>query len=158
MKPKPTVGRIVLYVMSAQDALEINRRRTNSETIGSRMKEGSWPPGAQAHIGTKVEEGDILPAQVVRVLATDGPENPVNLKVNLDGTDQFWATDRFENSEKLPGTWHWMEYQIQKATEESKTETEPEDETGSEPEGETGTETESSDPVDETQTGEESGD
>jgi hypothetical protein len=105
---KITPGRIVLYVLSQDDADQINRRRTNGASIAERIKQDKWPCGAQAHIGNTVSAGDIYPAVAVRVSgATDEPS--VNLQVLLDGSDNYWATSRHEVASKLQGTWHWPE-------------------------------------------------
>lgn len=101
-------GRIVYYVLSAQDAEAINRRRTSSGSILDRMQSEppTWPAGAQAHLGNQVYEGDICPAMVVGVWSQDSGCS--NLKVALDGTDEYWATSRNRDDDKRPGTWHWM--------------------------------------------------
>ncbi len=105
---KITPGRIVLYVLSEQDAEEINRRRTNPESIRERHVRGVWPAGAQAHIGNPVEPGQTYPAIVVRVWDAGGDINPaINLKVLLDGNDDYWARSRLPNELKTEGTWHW---------------------------------------------------
>lgn len=103
---KPTIGRIVCYVLSEQDAFEINRRRTTSEAIARRVGNGTWPNGAQAHIGNSVQPGEILPAFVVRVWGSDETSS-VNLQVFLDGNDTFWACSRNPDAFGAPGTWHW---------------------------------------------------
>jgi len=82
----PTVGRIVNYKLSEQDAHEITRRRTNSVLIKEQIKEGKWPLGAQAHIGNPVKEGDVLPMIITAVWS----ETCVNGQVILDGTDSLW--------------------------------------------------------------------
>jgi hypothetical protein len=99
-------GRVVYYVLSAKDAEEINRRRTTPGSIAQAMEEGTWTVGAQAHVGSEVHEGDVLPAQVIRIWSQE--TGNVNLKVNLDGSDTFWATTRAYTESKNPGTWHWM--------------------------------------------------
>lgn len=94
----PTIGRIVHYRLSAQDAEQIMRRRTDGHSIAMRMKiEGShpelraWPAGAQAHIGNDVKEGDTFPMLVVKMWG-DTPTSAVNGQVFLDGNDVLWAT------------------------------------------------------------------
>jgi hypothetical protein len=99
-------GRIVYYVFDAQDADAINRRRTTSEDIAARIAKNTWPLGAQAHIGTPVNAGDVQPAQVVRV--HDAGAGVVNLSVALDGSDTYWVTDVAYSEDARPGTWHWM--------------------------------------------------
>lgn len=97
-------GRIVYYVFDAKSAAEVNRRRTTGESIKNRINEGSWPLGAQAHIGPAVIHGDICPAMVV------GRPNDtsVNLKVMLDAADDYWAQNVTFDTERRDGTWHWM--------------------------------------------------
>lgn len=92
---KPTLGRIVLYVLTAADAESINASRGDELT---------------PQRGNRAEEGQIFPSMVVAVWA-DGENPPTNLKVQLDGTDAYWATSRHMSDDKTPGTWHWMEYQ-----------------------------------------------
>jgi hypothetical protein len=103
---KITIGRTVLYVLSDEDAKQINRRRTDSGSISDRIKLEKWPLGAQAHIGNPVGAGDIRPAVAVRVFG-EGDKPPVNLQVLLDGNDVYWATSRAEDAAKTQGTWHW---------------------------------------------------
>lgn len=98
-------GRIVYFVFNEQQAAEVMRRRTNAASIADRIKTKEWPVGAQAHIGNDVKVGDILPAQVLRVWGESGCSN---LKVQLDGSDEYWATSVNFNESKQPGTWHWM--------------------------------------------------
>jgi len=76
---KPTIGRIVHYRLSAQDAQEITSRR-----------------GVRAHAneflrGNSVKEGDTFPAMIVHVWG-EAPESAVQLQVFLDGNDTHWAT------------------------------------------------------------------
>ena len=110
-------GRIVYFVFDAGRAAEAQRRRTSSQSILARMKattpavEGgapaivAWPAGAQAHIGNEVKAGDIYPAMVLRVWGESGCSN---LKVMLDGSDEYWATSINFDAAKAQGSWHWM--------------------------------------------------
>ncbi len=98
-----TVGRIVHYVLTKEDAKQINRRRTDSESIRLRMAGGSWPTGAQAHIGKQVEAGQHLPMIVTEV----DPNNGVDGQVFLNGNDTYWVQSRKEDV--TPGSWHWPE-------------------------------------------------
>lgn len=104
-------GRIVYFVFDESRAAEVMRRRTTSASIAQRMKYGddpqlkAWPAGAQAHIGNDVKAGDVLPAMVLRVWGESGCSN---LKVQLDGSDEYWATSISFDEAKVPGTWHWM--------------------------------------------------
>ena len=103
----PTTGRIVLYTLSANDAVQINRRRTSGESIAARIKEEKWPLGAQAHIGNTASEGDVVPLLVVQVWPDEcGPgSHGVNGQAFLDGNDQLWVTSVCEGTG--PGTWGW---------------------------------------------------
>ena len=100
----PTIGRIVQYRLSADDAVQINRRRTTGKAIAERIDVKLWPLGAQAHIGNEVKEGDIFPMTIVKVWGTSA-ESAVNGQVHLDGTDTFWATSRTVGIQ--PGTYAW---------------------------------------------------
>ena len=97
-------GRVVNYVLSEQDHVEVLRRRTDPNGIRGRIEEGTWPFGAMAHIGNPVLGGDILPAMVVKV----HPDDTVNLKVMLDGTDVLWVQAVALDETKAQGTWHWI--------------------------------------------------
>ena len=85
----PTPGRIVHYTLSKGDA----------EYIGSRRSFGLHG-GAYANY---VAEGQVYPAVVVRVF--DEATTTCNLKVLLDGYDEYWATSRQEGDR--PGSWAW---------------------------------------------------
>ena len=105
----PTIGRIVHYRLSADDAAQINRRRTTGKSIADRMAYGTdplkaWPAGAQAHIGNDVAEGDVFPMHIVKVWGPTAT-SAVNGQVMLDGTDTFWATSRTVG--EGPGTFSW---------------------------------------------------
>lgn len=94
------VGRIVQYVLSAEDAERVNRRRVKN----AGHREG-WPDGAQAHVGNGASEGDVVPLIVVRVWPDEyGPGVPaINGQALLDGNDQLWITSAREGD--APGTW-----------------------------------------------------
>lgn len=85
---RPTIGRIVLYTLSAEDAVAITRHR--AALVGAE--------------GNRVEEGQVFPAMVVRVWG-DAPEASVQLQVFLDGNDAHWATSVKEG--EGPRTWAW---------------------------------------------------
>lgn len=102
----PTVGRIVLFKVNADQAEQINRRRRDAFAKIEWHREHKT--GAQVHIGNEAKEGSVYPAVVVAVWG-DAPTSPVNLKVLLDGTDDFWATSVVVGEE--PGNYHWMPYQ-----------------------------------------------
>ena len=117
MKPAviPTIGRIVLYCLTQADADAINRRRTTSAEILERIRSGHWPMGSQAHIGNQVFAGEVYPGMVVRVQN----EDLINIKVELDGTDQFWATNKSVSDGPVEGMFHWMPYQLQQSAKAS---------------------------------------
>ncbi len=83
-----TICRTLIYTFTEQDAQEVNRRRTNAESIKARLRDQVWPAGAQAHIGNPVQAGDQFPATVVKVWS----ENCANVRVMLDGNDDLWKT------------------------------------------------------------------
>lgn len=87
----PTIGRVVQYTLSDQDAERITQRRADRAA-----REGVHAET----LGNAVRRGDVFPATVVRVW----PEC-VSLQVALDGADGLWVTSRYEGDE--PGTWAW---------------------------------------------------
>lgn len=92
-----TIGRIVLYTLTEQDAAEINRRRTTS----SKIADSVWPLGAQAHLGNSVEAGQVYPMIVTKIWSA----GCVNGQVLLDGNDCLWATSATEGEQGHQ--WHW---------------------------------------------------
>ena len=111
---KPTIGRIVIYRLSNQDAEAMERRRTTGASIAERIKKNTpdsscWPLGAQAHIGNPLYEGAEVPMVIIRVWPDEfGTGIPgVNGQAFLDGNDSLWVTSVKEGNE--PGTWHWPE-------------------------------------------------
>lgn len=84
----PTIGRIVHYKLTAEDAAQINRRRTTGESIAQRIM--SWPLGAQAHIGNEAKEGEVFPMLITKVWGNDS-NSAVNGQVFLDGNDVLWV-------------------------------------------------------------------
>ena len=97
-----TVGRIVLYTLTADQAAQVNRRREPGAGHTP-----SWPKGAQAHVGNHATEGDVLPLLVCRVWPNEGGQGKdgVNGQCFLDGNDQLWITSALEGTG--PGTWAW---------------------------------------------------
>lgn len=94
-----TIGQIVHYTLSEQDAEQINRRRGDYTVVAT--QESGGETGFQAHVGNYVIAGEVYPAVVVRVFGEQG----VNLQVFLDGNDSYWATSRSEG--EGPNTWSW---------------------------------------------------
>lgn len=118
-----TVGRLVLYRLSKEDAEMINRRRVEKP-----WEKDNWPAGAQAHVGNPAQEGDTFPMIVVKVW--EG--NMVNGQVFLDGNDTFWTTS-VEQGEGV-GKWDWMPFQKDQQARLAKQE--EEDDCGAEEKGE----------------------
>lgn len=97
---QPTIGRIVLYTLGEADAAAINKRRADFMAFQQTLA-GAPESGHVAHVGNHVDAGNVYPAVVVR--AFGGPA--ANLKVLLDGTDDYWATSRSEGDAE--GQWAW---------------------------------------------------
>lgn len=97
---QPTIGRIVQYRVSADDAATINRRRKDYATSAK-----SISTGFVGHIGNDVAEGQVFPSMVVRVW--DEPDPSINVQVFLDGNDTFWATSCKQGTDL--GQWSWPE-------------------------------------------------
>lgn len=96
---------IFTYRLTAEQAQQVNRRRTTPAAIAERIQMGEWPLGAQAHIGSPVSEGDAFPLIVVRLSLNDADPRilEVNGQVFLDGNDTLWVTSVREGNGA--GTW-----------------------------------------------------
>lgn len=88
----PSVGRIVHYTLSEQDAALIAARRAAQ----------AFPAGIVGQHNA-VSPGDTYPAVVVRTFGGSA----ANLKVLLDGDDTYWATSRCEGQPDEQGCWIW---------------------------------------------------
>lgn len=96
----PSIGRVVHYRLSKSDAQEINKRRKRFQGAPAQV----W--GFQAHVGNRASAGDVFPAVIVRVFGDNpGANTTVNLQVQLDGNDTYWATSRARGEED--GQWSW---------------------------------------------------
>lgn len=82
-----SIGRIVHYKLSAADVDLIDRNLPISRGLPVR---------------NPVSEGQVLPAVVVAIFGTG---TTANLKVLLDGQDDYWATSR--SLGENPGSWAW---------------------------------------------------
>lgn len=105
--PIPTIGRIVHYTLTTEDADQISRRRTTGTSITERMHVAAsrpWPVGAQAHIGNDASEGEVYPMMITRVWGSE-EESSVNGQVFLDGNDVLWKTS--VSVGEGPGTFSW---------------------------------------------------
>lgn len=92
------LGESVVYRLTAEDAIQINRRRTTGAYIAERTRDGRWPEGAQAHIGSHVTEGLDFPMIVVRFRDAGDGSFIVNGQVLLDGSDNFWVKNSTEGA------------------------------------------------------------
>lgn len=107
---KPSLGRIVQYVLTEEDATAINKRRSDFQHLGrEKLKDDTWSFGAQAHVGNPVKAGDIFPMIITRLWpdASGTPASYVNGQVLLDGTDAYWVTSRQPAEEPKEGHWSW---------------------------------------------------
>lgn len=96
----PTLGRIVHYTMSSQDAMRVNKRRKDA----SRSDVAKRDLGVVVHYGSRVSAGDILPAMITKVHENGN----LGLRVFLDGTDVFWVQAAQQAEEtRLGGRWFW---------------------------------------------------
>lgn len=89
IEPKPSLGRIVHYALSVQDAEAINRRRDDARSHLDHHRVNA--DGSQIHVGNEVSAGDVYPMVITRVWG-DTPASAVNGQVLLDGNDLYWAT------------------------------------------------------------------
>lgn len=76
MDPRPTVGRVVLYTLSDQDAQRVAEARHASPATRT---------------GNRAEAGQVYPMVIVRAWG-DQPHSAVNGQVLLDGDDTLWVT------------------------------------------------------------------
>jgi hypothetical protein len=88
----PTPGRIVWYTLTQRDVDDIVRKRVMFR-VG----------------GNTPYVGKIYPAIVVETWNTQSAFGAINLKVQLDGPDDYWAQNVKPGGE--PGTYQWMPYQ-----------------------------------------------
>ncbi|MDP9185616.1 MAG: hypothetical protein M3O29_08120 [Actinomycetota bacterium] len=105
MTQAPSIGRIVHYKISEQDAVQINKRRADAKNLNAAgVTLASQGLGPQIHIGNGVQAGDVYPAMIVRTWGgTRG--SSVQLQVFLDGNDTFWATSVSEGDGER--NWQW---------------------------------------------------
>lgn len=96
----PTIGRIVLYTLTDDDAARINKRREDFKVHIER--ESYLDTGYVAHWGNMATPGEVFPMLVVRV---DGGSAVVNGQVFLDGADTLWKV-AVPNGPDM-GEWEW---------------------------------------------------
>ncbi len=103
---RPTIGRVVHYTLAEHDAKHINQRRDHFTVHARSGEPHENPKGYVAHVGNRVQEGDTFPATIVRTWG-DEEHSAVNLKVHLDGSDDYWATSVTHGDG--PAHWRWPE-------------------------------------------------
>lgn len=88
----PSLGRIVHYRLSEEDATAVNRRRHDARMHLPEHRDGAT--GVQIHVGNPVSAGEVYAAVIVTQWGGESPtpNTSVNLKVLLDGTDDLWVT------------------------------------------------------------------
>lgn len=89
MEQTPTIGQIVHYTLSDQDADQINKRRKDAATNRAQIVDDAI--GYVAHTGNVAEAGQVFPMLITRVWG-DAPTSCVNGQVFLDGNDVLWVT------------------------------------------------------------------
>lgn len=100
---KPTIGRIVHYRLSADDAQYINARRAHAQAHLDHHRETK--NGAQIHVGSQVGGGDL-----VAMVVTSVPKNFGRLidgKCLLNGSDDYWVTNVSHGNNT--SQWCWPE-------------------------------------------------
>lgn len=130
---KPTIGRVVHFRLTAEQAKQINRLRVGSAEAGiavppapfapfGSLPERLWPDGAVRHVGNSVGEGSVVPLIITTIwpdeykgegyLAHHGPGTKyesdfgINGQAILDGNDSLWVCSAPQHS-TLPGCWFW---------------------------------------------------
>lgn len=98
---KPSIGRIVHYTLTEQDAAAINRRRGDTNRNLAKHREDA--SGSQVHFGNPVREGETYPLIITRVWNVD--PGTINGQVLLDGNDSLWVTSRTPGD--VPGSYAW---------------------------------------------------
>lgn len=93
----PTIGRIVHYRLSEQDATRINKRRADATAHMGEHRENS--NGVVVHVGNSVRTGDIYPLFITRTWG-DTEGSAVNGQVLLDGADTLWVTSVSEGDDE----------------------------------------------------------
>jgi hypothetical protein len=100
----PSVGRIVHYRLTAQDAEQVNRRR--ADTRRHLEDHRALATGVQVHVGNDAREGEVVALVITRAI-DPRDQGTVNGKVLLDGNDDLWVTSRQGGiyEDPTPGRW-----------------------------------------------------
>jgi hypothetical protein len=129
---EPTIGRIVHYRLTREDAQSVNRRYVDARNhIADHRKNAN---GVQVHVGNQQHAGDVVPLLIVRVwpdeYSTDSavcrdyvagkdgePEFSfplsscgVNGQAFLDGNDSLWVCSAPQG--EFNGAWNWPPVKI----------------------------------------------
>jgi hypothetical protein len=101
----PTIGRIVHYRLTEDEALKTGKRREDARQQIEQMH--SAHAGFQAHVGNPVATGEMVPMIITQVWPDEfGPGTyGVNGQALLDGSDSLWVTSAGQGDE--PGQWNW---------------------------------------------------
>lgn len=94
MDQKPSIGRIVRYTLSEEDATVINSRRKDLRAV----------VGIPVTVGNSVSAGEVYPMVITRVWG-DQPTSVVNGQVLLDGNDLHWVTSVSHGEGERHYTW-----------------------------------------------------
>ena len=97
-----TIGRIVHYKLTQDDAKFMNKRREDAQKNIEKVRDESI--GYQLHVGNAVSEGDTVPMIVVSVV-NDNESNTVNGQAFLDGNDTLWITSAPKGEDN--GQWNY---------------------------------------------------
>lgn len=97
----PTIGRIVHYRLTEEEARATNARRHDAFLKREDMQRDR--PGFQAHVGNSVAADEVVPMTIVRVELAD--THRISGQAALDGNDSLWVTNAKEGDE--PGDWFW---------------------------------------------------
>jgi len=94
MTTTPRVGLLVDYILNADDAERINKRRQDARNSHIAQQED----GVVVHVGNGAEAGQKFPLLITRVWPRPAADAPymVNGQVFLDGNDTLWVTSVVE--------------------------------------------------------------
>lgn len=85
----PSLGRIVHYTMTAEDAEKINKRRKDAHYAMDMHRTSA--NGVMVHVGNDVKEGDVYPLIITKIW-DEGERASFNGQLMLDGNDLYWVT------------------------------------------------------------------